>query len=416
MDISVTGSKPLFPLMFLIFFFSTWPLFFIVFLILNFGSVSFSEITAFLSLGDRGVAGADTMVIFEFILLALGLPITLALWAALQLPSLSSKPKIFGAVATLFAAVTILLFSQVIEATSQSALGKESQLSSTLINLKPEERAPQANIIHIFIESFSSDLSTSGRSTTEPQSIIINSLGPGYVSRSLPADDVGGTIGGIASSLCGINSNLVNFLDAESSNYLLREEVCLSDALSIHDYQSTFFGAASGEFQSKSEFLKAHKFEVFEKNTWMSIGAPEPFAWGQTIHDDRLFDHGRAIAQNLISEDRPFLLTGLTLDNHYPYYTPSSCGYGTDQFSRAERAYLCSSSSVAGFIEWYRNHTDEPTLIVVQGDHPPGMDISSKRDIFFAASCHGEMVENPNLPDSVEEIAPFVLSAAESCR
>ena len=403
-------------LKFAIFFVATWPLFFLIFLSLNFGSVSFAEISAFLSLGDNGLAGVDAMVVIEFALLAMALPFALALWATLELPPFSSNPKTFGAVATLLAAATIGFFIQVIEASPQSAMGKDSEQSSSLTNLEADGRTPQANIILVYIESFSSDLITSSGSTTEPQSMILNSLSPTQVVQSIPANDVGGTIGGIASSLCGLRSELVNFLDEESSNYLLEESVCLSDALYSFDYQNIFFGAASGEFQSKSDFLKAHKFEVFEKATWMAIGAPEPFAWGQTIHDDRLLDHGRAIAQKLISSDGPFLLAGLTLDNHYPYYVPSSCEVSNEQLSKVEIAYLCSSSAVAGFIDWYRNHTNEPTLIVVQGDHPPGTDISSKKDIFFASSCHGDMATNPDPPKSVEDIAPFIMDAAKSCR
>lgn len=394
---------------------SLWLILISVFLGLNFGKVSLEELLVFLSLGEGGVTGADTQVIVEFVLIAVLPPVLVMFLLAFNYKILFQKKATTALILFVTALLSSFFVSSVLE-TSASAEDSQAISGSALDSYSPENLPQEVNLIQIFVESLASDLKTSAELTNTPHLAIIDSMGPNTVSSAIPANDVGGTIGGIAASMCGIESLRGGFLDAESDNYLLGNLECKSDLLDSLGYQNVFFGAASGNFQSKSNFLKSHGFKVFEKQTWLKIGAPEQSAWGQTIHDDRLFSHGRSIAQSLLIQDQPFVLTGLTLDNHYPYYIPSSCDKSNLDKSKLERTYLCSAESVATLIDWYRNHTSAPTVIVVQGDHPPAMGISSNRDIFFAATCHGTADAELVAPKSVSDIAPFVLDTMSKCR
>lgn len=395
--------------------FSLWLMLLSVFLGLNFGKVSLQELLVFLSLGEGGVAGADTQVVAEFFLVVVLMPVLIILALVFNYKTFFTKNSKTALIVVGTVLLSSFLVSSVLE-TSASADEGRTFSGSALDSFDLENLPTEANLIHIFVESLASDLKISDEITTGPHETIIDSMGKNAVSSAISADDVGGTTGGIAASLCGIESLTGGFLDAESDNYLLQNIECKSDLLDSLGYQNVFFGAASGDFQSKRIFLESHGFKVFEKQTWLKIGAPDQSSWGQTIHDDRLFSHGRGIAQSLLVQDQPFVLTGLTLDNHYPYYLPSSCEDSNLNQSKLERTYLCSAESVSSLIDWYRNHTAAPTVIVVQGDHPPAMGISTNRDIFFAATCHGTRDVELEAPKSISEIAPFVLDAMSKCR
>lgn len=389
------------------------------FILLNFGKITLGELSLFLSLGSSALVGADLLVIVEFLLLVVALPMSVAFSIVVggnHLVYPNHPNRLITLSFTLFAILSwALAFDVPLENSQDNHLQRSPNQPTQPNGLYEPGRTPTANVIHIFVESLSSDLISDGKESTRVQSALRLALGQNHVYSSIPANDIGGTIAGISSSLCGVDAGKEDFLNEESGHYLFSNLDCTSDVLAGSGYKNIFFGGASGEFQSKSKFLEEHEFRVFDRGTWLAIGAPEPFAWGQTIHDDRLFSHGRALAQGLLVEREPFFLMALTLDSHYPYYVPNSCEIGPEGISKMERSYLCSASSVISFISWFKSTTSDPTMIVIQGDTPPPMGISSSPDIFFAATCHGKLSGALEPPERIIEIAPFIVESVSTC-
>lgn len=297
---------------------------------------------------------------------------------------------------------------------------------SLLMNHSSEETAKQklietndfpnsgtANVIHIFVEALSSDLGYSFPQDENPADIILEALGERGQVLSLSSGQLTTTIDGLVASMCGFSSPPQGYLDSDSDAWLLEDLSCVSDALSGRGYQNVFLGAASSDFQSKGDFLNSHSFSIFDKQDWISFGASELTSWGQTIHDDSLFDYSRVITTNLLVEKQPFNLNILTLDTHYPYYLAKSCA--SEYEWSASGVFTCSAIQINKYITWIFDYTSAPTLIIVQGDHPDPKSPTQNDEVFFAFACHGIMKEEITPPKNYSEVANFILSATNSC-
>ena len=382
--------------------------------LLNFGPVGTNAFRDFFETADTFLVGLDAALILEFILLVVLFPLFLAAW----LWRMSASGQIRGVGALILAlaasALALFVFFQAIETTPESQSwesGNRLPENNLIKIVLPDE--VEANIVHIFVESLSSELSFSNETTTEPIEMLTQAMGQGSVTGSIPWDPLvpPNTINGVSLSLCG-----VKYLpDSE-----MRPASCLPELLHSQGYDNVFFQSASGEFQNKQEFLEAISFKVYERETWQSIGALDPdSSWGQSINDGRLFNHGRAILRSLDWQNQPFYLVGLSLDTHYPHSVPSYCIQNNESW--VKKSYLCSLEVISNFVLWSKDNATAPTLLIIQGDHPAPEALSvqgfkASDDIYFSAICVGTPNILPSLPESFYEIPNFISEAAASCK
>lgn len=387
--------------------------FLFVFLGLNFGTVSSEQLFSFLALGQSGLQGADVVVQFEFTLLVIAVPILIA-WTYISSRLRRGLKIRVGLGLVLFSFTSSAVSAGVVMGPSLVLdQGSEETAKQEVIGNLEISNDRTANVLHIYVEALSYDLGYEFPENESPSKIIMEALGEQGQSLSLPSGPLATTIDGLAAAMCGFSSPPEGYLDPDSNVWLLKDFDCVSDALSRNGYKNVFLGAASSEFQSKGDFLSSHSFSVFDKENWTSLGASELTSWGQTIHDDALFDYARVITTNLIVEKKPFNLNILTLDTHYPYYLPESC---TSEYEwSAPGVFSCSTMQIKQYISWYTDYTSDPTLIIVQGDHPDPKSPKQDEEVFFAFACHGVMKEEIAPPKNYSEIANFTLSAANSC-
>lgn len=381
--------------------------------LLNFGPLSTVVLTNFVETSDTFLVGLDTALIFEFLLLVVLLPLIFSGW--LWRLSTNGQIRKTGELALGLAvsAITLLIFFLAIDTRveNNSLESINPQRANTKVQISLPNGA-ETNVVHIFVESLSSELYFSGEVNSEPIEILEQSMGQNSITGSIPWDFSVplNTINGLSLSLCG-----TRYVPEAQTN----QDSCLPGYLDSQGYENVFFQSASGAFQDKQNFLEDMSFKVYERETWQSIGALDPdSSWGQSINDGRLFNHGRSILQGLYSQKTPFYLAGLSLDTHAPHYVPSSCV--VQNGSLPERAYLCSMDAISKFISWSRDNATAPTLLILQGDHPapeafsaPGFKAST--DVYFSAICTGTFSNPPASPRTFSEIPNFISKAIISC-
>lgn len=195
------------------------------------------------------------------------------------------------------------------------------------------------------------------------------------VLRQYPA--AGWTMAGIIGTQCGIpprpaggvwagevrDANLIG----EGSDAYLPGAVCLGDILAEHGYHNVFLGGASGEFASKSSFLRTHGYEtVKDREYWEQHWEVEFSGWG--LSDRRLFENAKQELLELHAEDRPFNLTMLTLDNHTPIHDFGYCPQTSE--TPTHSAIRCQSEFVADLIDFMRESGIlEDTVVFLMADH-----------------------------------------------
>lgn len=390
---------------------------FSVFIQLNFGKTSVKQIQAFLSFGSQGINGADFMVKVEFALLVVTLPILFLL--SLFFTNISVGYQ--GSLVFLGVLMTATLFSILstfsIDADSKNSSESYRDYRDAIVS-EDQIMANGSSIVHIFVEGMPPKLLFSGVSNTKNQDLLIDAIGESSIFGAVKSVKSGGTIAGMASSMCGTSFLPREFSDRKGGNFLFSQMECISDVTFSAGYSNLFLGAASGDFQSKREFLEAHNVEVLERSTWLSIGSPSADSWGQSVHDDRILSHSRAAVNSLVNSGDRFYVSVLTLDTHYPYYLSDSCLQDANFSSTdAAEAYECSTQLVVDFIGWLNENLATPTLLVIQGDHAPGFGLATGDEVLFLAGClGGSFSANSVLPSSTSEIRDSILEYSISCR
>lgn len=137
-----------------------------------------------------------------------------------------------------------------------------------------------SSIIHVFIESMPATLALEGVDSDKFQSRIRESLGGDALLSAVEAPSSATTLEGLASSMCGTQP--VGFEETGGSDgpKFKDDFECISSISSAAGYENLFLQAASGEFQSKREFLEDRHFLVLDRSTWLGIGSSAPGSWG----------------------------------------------------------------------------------------------------------------------------------------
>jgi len=147
--------------------------------------------------------------------------------------------------------------------------------------------------------------------------------------------------------------------------------VSLGDILEEQGYQQVFLMGSVAGFGGREDYIIEHgNYKIQDVNAMIAEGKlPEGYAewWG--YEDSKLFDFAKEELTSLAATGKPFNVTMLTADTHFPdgYICPSC---KNDHASQYANVLACSSARVYEFINWVQQQDFyENTTIVISGDH-----------------------------------------------
>lgn len=184
------------------------------------------------------------------------------------------------------------------------------------------------------------------------------------------------TIGGMVASQCGTPLILTGGANSGKMSRFLSGATCLGDVLATAGYQLSYLGGASTTFAGKGAFYQTHGFTEVSGYDELRPELAEPdyhAEWG--LQDDTLFSLARKRFDRLADQDKPFVLTLLTLDTHHPNGhadTNRACAgrvYG-DGSNPMLNSVFCDDLLVGQFIEDILSGPNgADTVIAVMSDH-----------------------------------------------
>ena len=186
------------------------------------------------------------------------------------------------------------------------------------------------------------------------------------------------TAGGMVGQTSGIGLKVKNA--GTVSNSFLPNLTAVGDFLDKEGYQQVFLCGSDGDFAGRDAYFRTHKnFKIEDYNAAIKEGdIPKDYKvfWG---HEDKiLYERAKKQLNQLAAEDKPFNLTMLTVDTHFPHgYTCSLCEntYNTSYGN----VLACADRQVYDFVNWIKQQDFyENTTIVITGDHTSMVDTGSE--------------------------------------
>ncbi|NTV01327.1 MAG: sulfatase-like hydrolase/transferase [Chlorobiaceae bacterium] len=234
------------------------------------------------------------------------------------------------------------------------------------------------NLVLIYVESLESDLAD---------------LRPGHVNaireiEELPgrkvkdffqAPGTGWSIAGIVSSQTGVP--LKPFYYNEEGNFMGNYDrqgfcpslVTLSDILARHGYTQYFLTGPDLKFAGMDKYFHSHHYDhSIGSVEWMKRGVHQSLftSWGGGLQDDTLIDEAYRIIQEERAGKRPFFMSILTIDTHFPDGFPSPRSNEDESHSSFIGAFRYTSKYLAAMINrLIAEGALEDTDIIIMGDH-----------------------------------------------
>lgn len=149
-------------------------------------------------------------------------------------------------------------------------------------------------------------------------------------------------------------------------------DVSIGDILHDKGYNQEFMCGSDANFAGRSTYFKQHgHYKIFDLNTAKKRGyIPKDYHvwWG--YEDAKLYEYAKTEAATLANSNKPFNLTMLTVDTHFPHgYLCQNCQrtYST----QAANVVNCADRQVYDFVNWAKQQPwYSNTTIVICGDHP----------------------------------------------
>lgn len=281
------------------------------------------------------------------------------------------------------------------------------------------------NVILVYLESLEStyeflDQTASAYSLIKPlmkDAVIGNNIAQTIGSKY--------TTAGMVSSQCGVpllpmglNNAIFERKDSnlEIDDFYKNIE-CLSDKLSEEGYNLSFMNGADARKYSKRSFLRSHGYtRIFDEH---AVTEEERLGrdnlWG--LNDEILYENLRKEIDFLASQQKPFLLSYLTISTHGPNgYLDSDCAYLGNQTSQIPAAIQCSINKLTAFYSYiHKKGLAENTIFVVMSDHLArkntlGRDLTkqkNRKNLFFVKGAGNPLISNK--PASALDIYPTIL-------
>ena len=186
------------------------------------------------------------------------------------------------------------------------------------------------------------------------------------------------TMGGMFAATSGLPLKIPIESQGVDTNFMSTQDTffpnitTLGDILLNEGYENDLLIGSDATFGGRRLYFSTHgdysfyDYLYYTQNGFLPSGYK--VFWG--FEDEKLFDFAKKRLSELAASDRPFNLTMLTVDTHYPDgYTCRLCPDTYD--SSYANAIVCSDNQASDFLEWCSTQDwYEDTTIVVSGDHP----------------------------------------------
>ncbi|HDS1743774.1 MULTISPECIES: LTA synthase family protein [Pseudomonas] len=181
------------------------------------------------------------------------------------------------------------------------------------------------------------------------------------------------TIRGLYAMLCGDYDKLANGTPKgmELLTQHQRNQACLPAQLRQAGFTTHYLQGAGLRFMAKDRIMPHIGFDSVHGLEWFSNENYLQFPWGK---DDRAFFEGALdYVGQLKQQDRPWMLTLLTVGTHQPYSAPAQYLERHDTAKQAAVAYL--DDAIGAFLDnLERQGVLKDTLVVITSDESHGID------------------------------------------
>ncbi|BBH46235.1 LTA synthase family protein [Pseudomonas sp. KU43P] len=181
------------------------------------------------------------------------------------------------------------------------------------------------------------------------------------------------TIRGLYAMLCGDYDKLANGTPKgmELLTQQQRNQACLPAQLRQAGFSTHYLQGAGLRFMAKDRIMPHIGFDAVHGQEWFSNENYLEFPWGK---DDRAFFEGALnYVGQLRQQERPWMLTLLTVGTHQPYSAPADYLARYDTPKQAAVAYL--DDALGAFLDnLERQGVLKDTLVVVTSDESHGID------------------------------------------
>ena len=149
--------------------------------------------------------------------------------------------------------------------------------------------------------------------------------------------------------------------------------VSIQDILKEEGYTQKFLLGSVGYFGGRELFMKDHgDVQVEDFSYWKRKNKfPRDYWVNWGFEDEKLYNYAKEELLSLSKEGKPFNLTLLTVDTHFPDgYVCRLCKntYPDNQYANV---FNCASRQVTEFVHWIKEQDFyDNTTIVISGDHP----------------------------------------------
>ena len=245
------------------------------------------------------------------------------------------------------------------------------------------------NLIYLYLESMEVAYSDTSQGGIFEENYI-----PALTQIAKDAEDFGGsadpglngasswkyttwTMGGMFAATTGLPLKIPLETKGVDTNYMSTQEsffpgiTALGDILKEEGYVNDLLIGSDATFGGRRLYFSEHGgYEMHDYLYYQDHGLPAGYKafWG--YEDEKLFSFAKDRLGELSSSDKPFNLTMLTVDTHYP--NGYKCRLCEDAYeSQYANAIACSDRQVSEFLAWCSQQDwYEDTVIIVSGDHP----------------------------------------------
>ena len=359
--------------------------------------------------GAEGVIGTDISLKRSFVLVNLVAPLFFpgflasAYWLIGSIRESERKmmlEKRLRLFCSLFLVSSMLLFAYRINLYQyiRSRFGKDtfSGLYADPGKIRFSTPAHKKNLVLIYVESLECDMGHLGPNRIDAIRPIEDL--PGYhVSNFIQAPGTGWSIAGMISSQTGVPlkpfyyNEAGDFVGSMAKKSIFPNLTSLSDILSREGYVQYFLVGPDLRFSGMDKFYYGHRYNyAIGRDEWLSRGLDRSLftGWGNGLHDDTLLDEAYKVITSCRAGKKPFVVTLITTDTHFPDGFPSPRCDSKEAAEGFIGAFKYTSRYLAGFIEKLISEgLLENTDIIIMGDHL-FMDSSYQANTWFSEDRH----------------------------
>lgn len=255
-------------------------------------------------------------------------------------------------------------------------------------------QSAKKNLLLIYVESLErtlGDATRVGRDAIAP----IRQLDGTEVPTFPAAPGTHWTIAGMFSSQCSapLKPFFANKFHSFATDDFFPGAVCLGDVLNASGYEQYFLVGHHLAYSGLDKFYRTHRYDhLLGREEWKQRGvdASEFSSWGFGLHDDVLLSQAKEVLRAHDRQRKPFNLTLITQDNHFPHGIPSPRCTEDEKKGDFAGAFHCNSRFLANFVTELKNEgLLHNTVVVLMGDHPfmnsmkQSMQFRGDRHVYF---------------------------------